>query len=782
MPFQGIVHDNKKQSECTSNIELSQSGGQNAGPSAVAAKDEEKTITISRSDSELGQQHLLPHGPTTSASPSSAVPNDEESRIYNTDDEVIDCRYTSFDHDAGLTLEQERHEQKEQYQTQHPHHNLPRTNRGTPRYLQNDRVLVEVDLTQDGGQVQKNDSRASNHRATRLLAFFQACTEITREMCQRPKHIILPFTETWKRVQGKLQAIPPVHTWMAPHVQILVLGQVLSVALTVPGAVSEAMFVSYSFAAPTSLLLGLYLLIMVVHLPLWIYHKKKEHISATLAATVSTSLELSMDCSFDPMYHATSDVRVRPTLQSPHRTLHVNTLSPCGVMDPSTGQSATDLAQKKKSRKRQARTGSPAFGSVSTNTKQQTSNQSRRLDPVEVAAHLHLVPTRYIFPVPAFVLRCFGCRDNHSGLPLIGASWQWYAFLAVLHVESNYFLFVSFEYTSFKTISLLDSLAIPAAIFASVMFLRRRYCWVHLLGAMICILGATVTILGDYIVEEKAQAELQVEEQSAEAVQLDWMNNSTSRRRLIESNINNSTFVDGESTAEALLYPHALWGDCLAIIAALLVGLNDVLTEQTVRACGSSGEYLAMLGLFGVLTTIVQMLVLGEWRVLGPYVSSIASGDEADDRNNPPPILFGFFAVAAYAFYGLMTQFLLVSEAALLNLSLLSGDLYAAIFSVVEEGIYPTFLFYVSFVLIVVGVHVYEKAPHSPIVKDIDGNIILEDDHYEYPPPAEAFPGAFNHAADPNGPFSDSSSDFELKSISQLEHATVVNNRETMMA
>ncbi len=67
-----------------------------------------------------------------------------------------------------------------------------------------------------------------------------------------------------------------------------------------------------------------------------------------------------------------------------------------------------------------------------------------------------------------------------------------------------------------------------------------------------------------------------------------------------------------------------------------------------------------------------------------------------------------------YAFYVGLGRFLIVSEAALLNLSLLTADLWAVIFSVIDENQYPTGLFVASMIIIMLGVLIYESVP-SPM-------------------------------------------------------------------
>ena len=56
-------------------------------------------------------------------------------------------------------------------------------------------------------------------------------------------------------------------------------------------------------------------------------------------------------------------------------------------------------------------------------------------------------------------------------------------------------------------------------------------------------------------------------------------------------------------------------------------------------------------------------------------------------------------------------QFLFVSEAALLNLSLLTSDLYAALFDVLAIGVVLSSYFYAAFILIFFGIVLYEAGP-----------------------------------------------------------------------
>ena len=90
-----------------------------------------------------------------------------------------------------------------------------------------------------------------------------------------------------------------------------------------------------------------------------------------------------------------------------------------------------------------------------------------------------------------------------------GTSWyvSLYFLMAVMDVEANFFTILAFRYTSYTSITLLDSLAIPGAMVASKMLLKCKYRPAHLVGATICTAGTILNVLSDY---REEQQELEV--------------------------------------------------------------------------------------------------------------------------------------------------------------------------------------------------------------------------------------------------------------------------------
>jgi len=271
---------------------------------------------------------------------------------------------------------------------------------------------------------------------------------------------------------------------------------------------------------------------------------------------------------------------------------------------------------------------------------------------------------------------CFGL------LPISASPWT-YFILSFLDVEANYLTFLSFRYTTFTSISIFDSLSIPSAMLLSRLMLGRRYLAAHIAGASICMVGVVINVLSDY------------------------------------------------ESPEPDDYPKKVLGDFLAICGGIIYGLSAGLAENAVKNCGGQEEYLACLGIFGTVISAVQVLLFEKsdvanfFRREDLYLDSMMFDDDTvptDDRVNTATCsrftgigLLFVYVFASYFQYVGVARFLSLSESALLKLSLLTGDLWAVLFSVVAEHIVPPPLFWPALALIISGVFIYEIAP-SPII------------------------------------------------------------------
>lgn len=253
---------------------------------------------------------------------------------------------------------------------------------------------------------------------------------------------------------------------------------------------------------------------------------------------------------------------------------------------------------------------------------------------------------------------CWGLQTTHGPLLL-------YFFVGLVGVEAYYLIFVSFRYTSFTFIYLVMALAIPSALVFTRVLLGREYQFMHILGGFICVAGILINTLSDV------------------------KNNKVGNKDDVERHVE---------------------GDMMAICGAILLGLEDVLSEMVIKHYGGVDELFFMKGFFGVGISLLQLLVFEREGVMTLF-SNI--GNEPCELSTRL-VFMGVYVVFQFMNVVGEVHFLSISEAALLSLSLLTSDLWATIFSVVEEGILPSVSYYASFLLIVAGIVLYESAP-SPL-------------------------------------------------------------------
>ena len=268
------------------------------------------------------------------------------------------------------------------------------------------------------------------------------------------------------------------------------------------------------------------------------------------------------------------------------------------------------------------------------------------------------------------------------GLQINAPPWM-YIMLAFLDVEANYLTVLAYRYTTLTSVTLFDALAIPSAMVLSKWWLGRAYGRVHLVGVALCMVGVVVNVMQDY--------------------------------KIVNEDDDDGTPYDDDGSTNGDPYPYRIRGDILAICGGILYGVNDTVCEIAVRAHGHASEFLGMVGLFAGIIAIVQAAIV-EREAIAEFFSLGANGLDENDACSAFSawgLLTAFVAVNVVSYSG-AAMFLLLSEAAFFNLSLLTGDLWTVMFSVTAQHIIPGPLFFVALVLIVGGVVVYEMAP-SPV-------------------------------------------------------------------
>ena len=276
-------------------------------------------------------------------------------------------------------------------------------------------------------------------------------------------------------------------------------------------------------------------------------------------------------------------------------------------------------------------------------------------------------------------------------IPLHVSPWA-YLGMAVLSFYGNYCYLLAVTYTTITSISLVDAMSIPTAMILSHLFLRRRYLRLHLLGATLCIIGVVLNVLVDLVSNRIYQFD---EEAAGQA------------NTLIEANTTFTETDTDELEDGSQEYPHKMFGDLLSVLGAIFFGANDVLAELSVRRFGGTTEYLGMVGFFGFLIAVAQVAISERQTVVDIFRGTMPGGCAGGVTGG----LLAAYIVGQFSRKAGLASFLTMSDAAMLQLSLLTSDFYTAIFSIIYQHILPRTSAFVAMGLVLAGIVVYEAAP-----------------------------------------------------------------------
>lgn len=261
-------------------------------------------------------------------------------------------------------------------------------------------------------------------------------------------------------------------------------------------------------------------------------------------------------------------------------------------------------------------------------------------------------------------------NDTHSyRLPLtsltLRAPWYYYVCLSCLDIVPNYLTLLAMNKTSFTSATLLGSLTIPSTMIFCRLLLGKEYRRMHYVGVILCILGGSVTVFTDK---------------------------------------NSIASSDGETS-----HPHSYGGDVLAILASLGYGVGDACAEFWSKHVNRE-EYLGMIGFFGAIVSLTASCLYERNEVF-----ELFTRDNETRFTTAGAILWYIVSLVAYYVFG--SLFLTKSDATLLNLSLQTSNLWAILFSIVVFRETPDPHFYVSILMVMSGVFVYELYGNNETVR-----------------------------------------------------------------
>ncbi|XP_065868754.1 uncharacterized protein [Euphorbia lathyris] len=227
------------------------------------------------------------------------------------------------------------------------------------------------------------------------------------------------------------------------------------------------------------------------------------------------------------------------------------------------------------------------------------------------------------------------------------AKWYYYAILAIVDVEANFLVVKAYQYTSLTSVMLLDCWSIPCVLLLTWLFLHTKYRYKKITGVAICVVGLVMVVFSDVHTADRS---------------------------------------DKGS--------HPIKGDILVIAGATLYAISNVSEEFLVKNADRV-ELMALLGLFGAIASAIQISILERSELKSIQWSAGAA------------LPFVGFAVAMFLFYSTVPVLLKLSGSTMLNLSLLTSDMWSVLIRIFAYHEKVDWMYYVAFAGVVIGLIIY---------------------------------------------------------------------------
>ncbi|OIW12807.1 hypothetical protein TanjilG_24740 [Lupinus angustifolius] len=254
-------------------------------------------------------------------------------------------------------------------------------------------------------------------------------------------------------------------------------------------------------------------------------------------------------------------------------------------------------------------------------------------------------PTSQSFLNYALLAIIYGSILLYRRKPL-KAKWYYYIILGIIDVEANFLVVTSYQYTSVTSVMLLDCWSIPCVIFLTWIFLKTKYRFKKITGVAVCIAGLVLVVFSDVHAGDRSSGSNPVK------------------------------------------------GDLIIIAGATLYAVCNVSEEFLVKNADRV-ELMAMLGFFGAIVSAIQISILERKELKSIHWTAGAA------------IPFVGFSVAMFMFYSLVPVLLKIHGSTMLNLSLLTSDMWSVLIRIFAYHEKVDWMYYVAFVAVVVGLIIY---------------------------------------------------------------------------
>lgn len=299
-----------------------------------------------------------------------------------------------------------------------------------------------------------------------------------------------------------------------------------------------------------------------------------------------------------------------------------------------------------------------------------------------------------------------------------------YFFAAILDVEANFCVLLAYNYTTITSVMLLDCFSIPCVVILSTFFLGYKYSKIHFFAIMLCLIGFLFIVLNDANVFEgnngSSDGDDEVpNDQDPTDPPVVSSSLSISFTSYIISSISSffstSSFVSTSYPSRRLSsgMSKAILGDILCLCSAFLYACSNTLQEKMIKN-NKRKEFLGNLGRFGCVISFVQCMIVDYHRISEASVGIVQILS-----------MIGFI-ICLFGMYTTTSFFLENNDATLLNLSLLTSDVYAIIFSYFFYNTFINIYYFIAFSFVFAGLYLYHKQETPSALGQLNNEDILK--------------------------------------------------------
>ncbi|GAB4834163.1 hypothetical protein Ancab_032427 [Ancistrocladus abbreviatus] len=292
------------------------------------------------------------------------------------------------------------------------------------------------------------------------------------------------------------------------------------------------------------------------------------------------------------------------------------------------------------------------------------------------------------------------------------ARWYYYILLGLVDVEANFLVVKAYQYTSLTSVMLLDCWSIPCVVLLTWAFLKTKYKYKKFAGVVICVAGLVMDIFSDVHAQDREDTFGYLSMVEASCISM-----HTSKSCNFSELPTSSNDIDMKASHLVCVAPwkmdnlipclsmdlyslhissgsNPLKGDLLVIAGSTLYAVSNVSEEFLVKNADRI-ELMAMLGLFGAIISACQISILERNELRSIHWTAGAA------------LPFVGFSAAMFVFYSLVPILLKISGSAMLNLSLLTSDMWAVLIRIFAYHEKVDWLYFLAFAAVAVGLLVY---------------------------------------------------------------------------